>query len=84
MKTLTLNTEKPEVFRRTNKLLLTGSMLTCLTAGWFLGSLSTRAFSQSDRVRGTSDNNIILNSISVNGEALPTVMLKEFLVIADK
>jgi hypothetical protein len=83
MKNLLLNAENVEVFRRTNKLLITACMLLCLATGWYFGSITTHAFSQSDTITNGA-NGIILNSIPIKGEALPTIMLREFSVIAEQ
>ncbi len=77
MKTITLQKDKAEAFNKTNKLLLTAGMLACVTAGWCLGSLTTKASLQ-------NKNTIMLQSVPVKGESLPTIMLKEFSVIGNK
>lgn len=86
MKTIAQHPNNVEVYRKTNRFFLTTSMLACVTAGWLLGNLNTKILSQLNREKNNnfsySEKNIILPSIPVNGEALPTIILSEFPVIS--
>jgi len=86
MNTLTQNPENTEVFRKTNKLLFAEYMLICVTAGWILGSFTTKAFSRSDEQNKAANKeySMLFPSIPINGESLPTIILKEFCVVANK
>lgn len=78
MNTFTVNSEKGEASGR-NSVLLATAMLACITTGWCLGSITTQAFSRSE-----NNNNIILHSVPMKGESLPTILLSEFSVIAEQ
>ena len=71
--------------RKVTGLFLTTSMLFCLTAGWFFGSATNEAFSQSAK-HNTSDNSegILLPALAAHGEVLPTIILREFSVVSAK
>lgn len=62
--------------------MLTGIMAICLTAGWVLGSVTTKAFSQSAKKLPTDEKDVNLPYLAMNGEMLPTIILKEFSVVA--
>ena len=85
MKTLTQNTEQIKVPGKTNILLLTTTMLICLTAGWLLGSTTTKVFSQSTKQSiASNDGAILLPALASHGEILPTIILREFSVVSYK
>lgn len=70
-------------YRKINKVLLTGSILTGVLTGWMLGSFTTQAFSQPETQKSNTENTVLF-SIPVKGEILPTVMLNEFSVMAEQ
>lgn len=70
------NSQNPKN-RSISRLFLTASVLSSLTAGWLLGSFTTAQSKSNDN---TTDSTVF--SIPVGGETLPTVMLKEFSVVA--
>lgn len=72
--------EQTETQPGKTRLFITGCMLACLTAGWLLGSTTTKAFSQ--QAQSSSESTTLL-SVPMNGETLPTLMLDEFSVSAD-
>lgn len=83
MKITTQNTTPAKRSGKNSTLIITCCMLICIATGWVLGSASANALSRSDRknTSGSEKNNeIILPSIALNGEALPTIMLSEFSV----
>lgn len=86
MNTLTQNPENMEVLRKRDKLLIAEYLLIGLTAGWLLGSISTKLFSKSDSQNkaGIKTESMLFPSIPFNGEALPTIILTEFSVVAHK
>ncbi len=84
MKTFTQHPQRMEILRNTNKLLLTAGMLICVTAGWCLGNLTSQVFDKQHHTVASISNNIILHAVPINGKTLPTIMLKEFPVIAGK
>ena len=86
MNTLSQNPETVEVFRKRNKLLFAEYMLICISIGWLLGSISTKIFSRSDEQHKTEmkTESRYFPSISINEEALPTIILNEFSVTAHK
>ena len=86
MKTLTQRAYSEEIFRRVNKFILAAGILICVTAGWCLGNITTQVYSQSNKQKDFAEieNRIILHSIPINGKSLPTIMLKEVSVLANK
>ena len=82
MKTQTQHLNRAHMLRGTNRFRLTAGMMICVTAGWCLGHLTTKALAV--HAAAGSSNNIILHSIPVNGKALPTIMLQEFSVVAEQ
>lgn len=79
MKQQNSKTEKKDF----NKFLLTGCFLICISAGWLIGSETTEAFSQSTG-KNFSGNEVVVPSIASHGEILPTIILREFSVVASK
>ena len=79
MKYQTQNTGQAQ--SKGSRLLLTGCILTSVAGGWLLGSFTTEAFSQEKNTENTIASTLF--SIPVGGEKLPTVMLKEFSVVAN-
>jgi hypothetical protein len=82
MKTFTPSHPMPYL-RSTTKFLLTFCMLVCITAGWFLGRFHTHT--STTYIENNTDaqyrtGNVLLPSVHVNGEALPTVVLSECLI----
>ena len=77
----TQNTTYAPGYRKLNRMLLTGGILSGILTGWLLGSFTTQAFSQSGKPANKADSTVLF-SIPVNGEVLPTVMLDEFAVVA--
>ena len=86
MNTLTQNPENIEVFEKRNKLLFAEYILIGLTIGWLLGSISTKIFSPSDKKNkvDVKTGNMFFPSMPINGEPLPTIILSEFSVVANK
>lgn len=64
-------------------IILTGCIFSGIITGWLLGSMNAQASTQTKNYT-TGSKNIILSSISLKGESLPTILLSEFLVTADK
>jgi len=87
MKTLAQTTENIEVYRKTNKLLLAAGMIACITTGWLLGNLNPTTFSQASQEKDATpayyDKGILLPSLSMNGETLPTIILSEISVVSN-
>ena len=81
MKQQNSKTEKKDF----NKFLLTGCFLICISAGWLIGSETTEAFSQSTgkNFRGNKEE-VVVPLIASHGEILPTIILREFSVVASK
>ena len=84
MKTLTQHTTEESSSTKENTLLVSCGMLACLIAGWLIGSLSDEVFSQSTRQNYSNDRSIMIPSVPLHGEALPTIMLSEFSVVSKK
>lgn len=84
MKTQTENTGKNRSYSKISRLFLTGCMLISITAGWIMGSFTTQAFSQSKTQQTANDDSTTLLTFPLNGENLPTMLLDEFSVIANK
>lgn len=74
--------QNPEKQQATGRLWITGGMVACLMAGWFIGSITTDAFSQSAPKTGSESTTLL--TIPFNGENLPTIMLDEFSVTANQ
>lgn len=83
MKTITQNTVSENRPAKNKMLIITCCMLICIAAGWVLGSTTANAFYQSEKKKMIStekSNEIMLPSVALNGEALPTILLSEFSV----
>lgn len=66
------------------RLFLTACMTASLLTGWTLGSMTTEAFSQSfNRHKNNNcEKIIVLPTTNINGETLPTILLKEIIITA--
>ncbi|HNO70547.1 MAG TPA: hypothetical protein PKO16_02115 [Bacteroidia bacterium] len=66
-------------------LFLTGCIFASLATGWLLGSMTTKAFSQTPSQKNDDtyfQKTILLPTTSINGEILPTILLKEIIITA--
>ncbi len=75
-------------YRKLNKLLLTGGVLTGILAGWLLGSMNAHASAKNEKQKNAEITNsggyMTLSAMPLRGEILPTMILNEVSVIADQ